>query len=428
MKKSKTIKKGQNKTASSASRNEVESLRKQVQKLSTKASTPFANVGAHMGNMVGFKDIGKGVGSFIGRILGSGDYSTNFSDIGSNSMMTASVPAFSGETTVITHREYIQDIISSSTAGGFKVEDFSLNPGLSATFPWLSSIAQNYEEYDISGMIFEFKSMSGQSINSVNTALGSVVLATQYDPTRPGFEDKQEMENHFFAQSSVPSQSVMHAIECKKGLSPVKTLYIRTGAKPSDADLRWTDFGNFYIATVGLQGTSINLGELWVSYKVTLRKPRLPVGGIAQIPQARLSRLLYTNALPLGTTTVVSKSSLLDLVVTGNTISFLAMPTEYYLVEVFWYGTPAAFGPPVITYNNFVGSPDLWFEGGTTSLKVVPTAGSVSSRSSIATLIKCSSVSGPVIGTITFDGTGNLPGPTTYCDIVITAVSSSLTP
>lgn len=30
-------------------------------------------------------------------------------------------------------------------------------------------------------MIFEFRSMSGNALNSVNTALGSVIMSAQYD-------------------------------------------------------------------------------------------------------------------------------------------------------------------------------------------------------------------------------------------------------
>jgi hypothetical protein len=39
-------------------------------------------------------------------------------------------------------------------------------------FPWLSNIAQNFESYKLRGLVFEFKSMSGDALTSTNTALG----------------------------------------------------------------------------------------------------------------------------------------------------------------------------------------------------------------------------------------------------------------
>jgi hypothetical protein len=425
-KNTKTMRKGQNKTASSASKSEVENLRKQVQKLSVKASAPFANVGAHLGNMVGFKDVGRGVGSFVGKILGSGDYTTNFSSVTSNGLLTASVPSFGGQSTVIIHREYITDIVSSSTAGAFNILALPLNPGLASSFPWLSVLAQNYEEYDINGMIFEFKTMSGESVASTNTSLGSVILTTQYDSTRAGFSDKQEMENHMFSQSCKPSESVLHAVECNKGITPVKTLYVRSGAPPSQSDLRWTDFGNFYIATVGLPGTSVNVGELWVSYKITLRKPRIPVGGLTYFPQVRESRLLATNALPLGTTSVISKLSLLNYVSTTNTISFTAAPTEFYMINIKWYGTAVAWQVPGFSYINLAGNTDLWYENGSTAFRYTPSAGVTTARCEVTSIVQCTSFSGPVTATITLDGTGTLPGSIIYCDIFITAITPGL--
>lgn len=240
-------------------------------------NTPFSDAGAHLGGMFGFKDLGKGIGGVIGRILGSGDYMTNFSSV-QNNALTSKVPSFGGESTIITHREYLKDVISSPTmivggASAFKIDAFRLNPTNDELFPWLATIAQNFEEYSILGMIFEFKSMSGQSVASTNTALGSVILTTQYDPTKPAFTSKQQMENYFFSQSTVPSNSMLHAIECKSGSAPLRSLYTSGG---TSIDPRFVDYGTTYLATVGLPAASINLGELWVSYKIELKKPRLP--------------------------------------------------------------------------------------------------------------------------------------------------------
>jgi len=103
-------------------------------------NTPFADVGAHLGGFLGYGNIGRGVGSVIGRILGSGDYLTNFDSV--KNTLTSPVPAFGNESTTITHREYIGDVISAAVAGDFKLTRYRINPADAVTMPWLASMAQ----------------------------------------------------------------------------------------------------------------------------------------------------------------------------------------------------------------------------------------------------------------------------------------------
>lgn len=117
--------------------------------------------------------------------------------------------------------------------------------------------------------------MSADALSSTNTSLGTVVLSTYYDATQPTPNSKQEMENAEYAQSIKPSQSVTHFIECAKGQSTLSELYISGGQNDQKGDVRFYDFGNFTIATEGMQAANVVLGELWVSYQVRLLKPRL---------------------------------------------------------------------------------------------------------------------------------------------------------
>ena len=114
---------------------------------------------------------------------------------------------------IIRHREYLDDIVSSATPNTFKLQNFYINPGDRITFPWLSQIADSFEHYRIRGMIFEFRSMSADALNSTNTALGQVIMATAYNSALPNFNNKYEMENYEFGVSTKPSCSLMHPIE-----------------------------------------------------------------------------------------------------------------------------------------------------------------------------------------------------------------------
>lgn len=59
----------------------------------------------------------------------------------------------------ISNREYVGDIFAPSASGTFSVTPFPLNPGLEQSFPWLSQLAANYEEYEFIQLVFEFKSV-----------------------------------------------------------------------------------------------------------------------------------------------------------------------------------------------------------------------------------------------------------------------------
>lgn len=177
---------------------------------------------------------------------------------------------------IVRHREYLGDIITSSTAGSFNIDSYSLNPAQITSFPWLHPIAAQFEEYMINGMVYEFKSTASDAIaSSTNLALGNVVMATSYDPLNPPFASNMEMLNYEYAQSCKVSESAMHMIECDPRQSPLTHLYTRSGPAPGNADLRLYDFGTFYIATSGLQGTSVSIGQLWVSYEFAFFKPKL---------------------------------------------------------------------------------------------------------------------------------------------------------
>ena len=247
--------------------------------------------------------VGGGAQALVKRITGFGDYS-----VSKNSLMynRDAVPEFSNRNercTMITHREFISDIRSGPTLVGsgtaFHLDTYRINPTVSETFPWLSSIAECYEQYVVQGMIFEFKTTSATAVSSANTALGTVVLSTQYNSLSPDFTSKQQMENYEFSQSTVPSASVLHPIECDPAQTQcggIFNMYI-PGSDPGD--VRLYDIGRFNIATVGMQAANTVIGELWVSYKICLLKPRIT--GVTEVADHWiLDTASVVEASPLG--------------------------------------------------------------------------------------------------------------------------------
>jgi len=118
--------------------------------------TPFRDtggvIGASIGNMFGNgqigRNIGKWLGTGIGSIFGSGDYAMMGPTPNNNVLVNgAQIPRFDGynkTSNIVSHREYLRDI-QGTTA--FTNTSLPLNPGLFTTFPWLSNLAQCYQEY-----------------------------------------------------------------------------------------------------------------------------------------------------------------------------------------------------------------------------------------------------------------------------------------
>jgi hypothetical protein len=271
---------------------------------------------------------------------------------------------------IVRHREYLQDINSTTV---FTNQSFDLNPGLVATFPWLSQLAVGFEQYKFRGLVFEFKSLSSDSIvTSSNGALGAVIMATQYNALNANFPDKKTMENYEFANSDKPSRSFFHPVECKASLTTVTNLYVRSSAVPSNADQRLYDLGNFQIATVGMQSATGVLGELWCTYEIELYKPKLVAALGLNLLTDHYQLGAIQSALPLGTaaaTKLVSGSNIGTSLsgASNNLISFPATVQDgsFMLIYQITCGSTATTAP-AISVNASVSSLSL-FNGDTTN-------------------------------------------------------------
>lgn len=259
---------------------------------------PFGRVGRDIGGLIGGhygggpgRAIGEKLGSYahyLGRIFGSGDYVVSPQAVTSNTLLNSDqVPQFSAPSGWHTMRGFICDITSSSVAGQFQIQKFPINVGMSPTFLWPAELCTStYQQYEIGGLAFEFKSTSSEY--AAGTNLGYIVMATDYDSVDAPFASKQQMENTEFAVSCKPSQCALHAIECARKQTSVPLLYIRSGDPPPNADLRLYDLGQFYIASGGVTPTNVVLGELWYTIRFRLIKPILRNPG-ASIPFASYS-------------------------------------------------------------------------------------------------------------------------------------------
>jgi hypothetical protein len=244
----------------------------EFERMRESVSRHTSGVGRRVGRAIGGW-VGGMAQNILGRFTGLGDYKFKRNSIVTG---TEQVPFMhSGKDGVrVRHREFIGDINSSTS---FVNSSYSMNPGLSDSFPWLSALAQNFEEYRWEGLVFEFKSTSADALNSTNTALGTIILAAEYNAAAANYINKQQAENTMWAVSTKPSCDTLLPIECMPTLNPLANHYVRIGAVPSGQDIRLYDLCNVQVMSVGSQAIA-SVGELWVSYDVVLLKPQLSSG------------------------------------------------------------------------------------------------------------------------------------------------------
>lgn len=291
-----------------------------------------------------------------------------------NSVETGSV--------IVRHREYIGDILATTA---FTNRQYPINPGLAQTFPWLSTIANSFEQYRIRGLLFEFGSTSSDALlsSSTSTALGSVIMSTDYDVADPAPTSKREMLNALFASSDKPSQTFIHPLECKKSISAQTILYNRSAAVPGGFDKRLYDFANFNIATEGMQAAGGVLGELWVTYEVEFFKQQYAYVSLADA----FAFNSVTSTRPFGTLigSNVSRGATIGGTISsdGRTYSFPPQFTNgLYLVTFTVQGNAAAgVTPPSLSATtSLVASDYLLSAGSYTNIIRAPIAAATTSQ------------------------------------------------
>lgn len=235
-------------------------------------STPLGTWGGRIGSQ-----LGDGMHKFVKSWTGLGDYKIVYNSLINTNGEPTNFRS-RGRGLVVKHKEYLGDIVTSSTAvGGFSVTKIVVNPGFVTTCPWLAPIAGQYDQYRTRGVIFEFVSTASET--STAASLGSVVMSTQYDITDADPVSKAEMLNRSYSNESKMSADCLHGLECDPDEVQNDILYTRAYAS-TIANARDFDFANFYVATQGGSlPVSTIVGSLYINYEFEFFK-QVPNGGL----------------------------------------------------------------------------------------------------------------------------------------------------
>lgn len=342
--------------------------------------------GAAVGSRVG-RQMGNLTADLVRTLTGYGDY-----QIKKNVYLSGQPPQVNhsnvpGGGCIICHREYLGDVVSGS-ANTFNLVSYPIVPSSDRTFPWLSQIATNFQEWVPHGIVFEFRTMSADALNSTNTSLGQVIMATNYNSELPNYQSKGEMENSEFSNSVKPSASCLHMIECARSATVLSELY--TNSESSD-DKRFSQLGNFQIATNGMQAATVNVGELWISYTIELRKPILyDALGLDVLFMNAYGTSGIDVANPLGTSllTFSAKNTMTPFGMNSTSITFYGFSNpKRFMILLSYYGTRTASldRPALAVTNGALTSPGVVFQSVSGFTSVLETPDTNAASASVTT-------------------------------------------
>lgn len=378
-------------------------------------------------------DAAKGVDAF-GKLFGKGDYH------GEKVIAPNQVPLFenNGRVNSFVYKEYLGDIYSSVD---FSATTFHLNPGLGnpgasieldrGVFPWLSRVAQQYEEYRITGCVFYYIPTSSDAViaSATNGSLGSVSIASEYNSSKEDFSTLTDMLNHQYSVSKKPSECIAHPIECERKERPTEIQYIRSDSNGiSGSELLHYDLCKTTVAVQGNQTDGEILGQLWVTYRVELLKPVLEEQADSPFvltTRYQLATDIVTSSAYFGSTYAIivpSTGSNFALTLGTATITFPDNITSgVWCLQYYVTGASTTLTTALTATMTTNCSAKTIFSGATSSSRR-QAAGAVSTTQF---LVQIFTITGPG-AVITLSG-GTMPGTITAGDLLVSQLNYALT-
>lgn len=255
----------------------VRSKRRRLAKGPSATSSALSTIGGTLGGLTGIpgaSSVGTWAGNAISKFMGWGDYA-----IGVNSLINPDgginiSKGVEASNVRIRHSEFLGDITVQATGTPFTLAfDQIVNPGNRALFPWLSQLAENYEQWIPKGIVFEFKSTASTNSNSTN--LGSVAIASDYDVYDDAPTSRVQMLQMAFAQDNSVAANQAHGLECDPRQNPNGMFWILHKGEAIEGSAREYHLCRTYLSA-GNANTSGIVGQLWVHYDIVLCKERAP--------------------------------------------------------------------------------------------------------------------------------------------------------
>jgi hypothetical protein len=249
--------------------------------------------------------------------------------------------------TIIAHSEYVQQVSGSTS---LSVSSIPLNPGLSATFTWLASIAASYDKYRWRKLSFHFVPAAATS------AKGRITLAHSSDALQTSPTTPQQLFAITPNDEGAVWSEVAISIPCRGGakdeyfVRSLAQIVFSTGvAALLQTDRKTYDSGVLFMATNLCADTSV-IGELYVSYEIELFDPTSNTGPLSGELYSTSSSL--TNFFPATATSAVGTPLLIN---SGTANQFICLAPGSYVVTIHMVGTVITAGPSLsVIFGGFL--------------------------------------------------------------------------
>lgn len=164
----------------------------------------------------------------------------------------------------VSHREYIQQMNGVGTGvftvnAGQAANTYAIAPINVNVFPWLLSIARNFDQYKLTKLTFHYVPLCA------TTEIGRIALFYDKDSGDAGPTDRSELANYQHLAESPPWAPIELDI-------PLDSVY-RFVNDSNVTDRKLVDTGRFGFAVYGTASGNA-LGDIFVSYTIQLKEPQ----------------------------------------------------------------------------------------------------------------------------------------------------------
>lgn len=192
----------------------------------------------------------------------------------------------------IRHRELVGSVVGTTV---FTVSNpFRLNPGLVASFPWLSTIANSWEQYKFHRLRMIYTTRTATSTP------GNFIMAVDYDAADAAPANEQIICAYQDSTADAPWKDNCLEMRPPSLAGGQLRHFIRNAPLPANLDIKTYDCGNFWYATV--DGSATGWGRLWIEYDVEFYVPQLPPAGPSPLGGLISGLGVITPANPMGVT------------------------------------------------------------------------------------------------------------------------------
>lgn len=227
----------------------------------------------------------------------------------------------------IRHKEFVTSIVG--TAAFAVPVSLVCNPGLAASFPWLSTIANSWEEYKFHRLDMVYLTRTGTNVP------GSLLMTPDYDAADSAPSSEVVASSYEDSAEDAPWKDNICCLRATsmQGTNPRR--FTRNGPLAANLDTKTYDCATIHVCTI--DGTAVNWGKLWVEYDVELFIPQLPSAGPCPLGGQIDGATTQTPGNPFGVAPVVDPEAVGISMNTASVLNFLSPGT--YVASVAYVGT-----------------------------------------------------------------------------------------